>query len=344
MCNALAEIGHNVYLITRGNKNKIKDHNYYDVAHKFKIIKLPIKNIRFISSLVFSLFVLIKIIQIKPKLIYSRHRFSLIVTRLFNIPVIFEDHSPPDGIYKHIIKSSINKNITNIVLISHALEKLYNRVLPSISRVKVIVAHDGADPIKRKPESIKNPIKINNNLKIGYIGHLHTGRGIDIILAVAEKIDFHDFHIIGGDDKDLDYWKSRNKQKNVIFHGYKINSEISELLIQFDILIAPYQYKVFINNGLNTASWMSPLKIFEYMSAGKPIVSSKLNVLEEVLTHNYNALLVKPDDVEEWIKSINLLCDDKKLRQKIGKQALTDFNNKYKWQKRAENILASALN
>ena len=115
-----------------------------------------------------------------------------------------------------------------------------------------------------------------------------------------QEIDFHDFHIIGGDDKDLDFWKSRNKQKNVIFHGYKINSEISELLIQFDILIAPYQYKVFINNGLNTASWMSPLKIFEYMSAGKPIVSSKLNVLKEVLTHNYNALLVKPDDVEEY--------------------------------------------
>ena len=88
---------------------------------------------------------------------------------------------------------------------------------------------------------------------------------------------------------------------------------------------------------------MSPLKIFEYMSAGKPIVSSKLNVLKEVLTHNYNALLVKPDDVEEWIKSIKLLCDDEKLRQKIGNQALIDFNNKYKWEKRAENILESFL-
>ena len=86
MCNALAEIGHNVYLITRGNKNKINDHYYYDVTPKLKIIKLRIKNIRFISSVIFTLFILIKIIQIKPKLIYSRHRFSLIVTRLFNLP------------------------------------------------------------------------------------------------------------------------------------------------------------------------------------------------------------------------------------------------------------------
>jgi glycosyltransferase involved in cell wall biosynthesis len=345
MCNAIGNIGHDVTLVTRGSNKTISDYNYYDVDNNFRIAKINFFNIRFINSIIFLFFTLFKIIQIKPELIYTRYRFSLILNFLLKIPIIFEDHSPPNGFYKKIIQKALKKNVIKIIVISSALKKIYLHSIPKIKSDKIIIAHDGANPINISSNSTIDTIRLNKkSLNIGYIGHLHKGRGIDMILGIAEKISTHDFHIIGGETKDINYWKDLNKQKNVIFHGYKINSEISKLLIQFDILLAPYQYKVFINSGLNTASWMSPLKVFEYMSAGKAIISSKLDVLEEVLSHNFNALMVKPDNLNDWVNAVNILIEDKQLRERLGNQALKDFKNKFTWEKRVAYILNSALN
>jgi glycosyltransferase involved in cell wall biosynthesis len=87
-------------------------------------------------------------------------------------------------------------------------------------------------------------------------------------------------------------------------------------------VLAPYQKAVMIHgNKGDIATWMSPLKIFEYMSHGKAIVASDLPVLREILADGHNALLVPPDDIERWKGALQRLEQDASVRQTIGAAA-----------------------
>ena len=202
--------------------------------------------------------------------------------------IIFEDHSPPTGFYRYLINYMLKKAYKDCINIER-IKKIYSKSCPNIDHCKVIVAHDGADPMKIKDIESQIINFENNKINCGYIGHLYKGRGINTIINLSNEIRDIYFHIVGGNESDINYWKSKTKNDNIFFHGYFENKLIPPLINQFDILLAPYQEKVFLQNNMNTVKWMSPLKIFEYMSSGKPIISSNLLVLREVLVNEKNA-------------------------------------------------------
>jgi len=102
--------------------------------------------------------------------------------------------------------------------------------------------------------------------------------------------------------------------------------------------LMPYQKAVLHRQKKReTASYMSPLKAFEYMAAGKPIVASRLKVIGEVLEDRRNALLVPPDSVTEWAGAIQMLKDNEPLSRAIGERAHNDVQ-KYSWDERVKKI------
>jgi glycosyltransferase involved in cell wall biosynthesis len=102
----------------------------------------------------------------------------------------------------------------------------------------------------------------------------------------------------------------------------------------------PYQKSVSVGlAGVDTAQWMSPMKMFEYMSVGVPIISSDLPVLKEVLVHNKNALLVKPNNVDEWSRALQQIDESPELEEKLGQTAYKQYAEKYTWKIRAKGIL-----
>ena len=104
-------------------------------------------------------------------------------------------------------------------------------------------------------------------------------------------------------------------------------------------MLTPYQREVRVHGGGEVSAWMSPLKIFECMASAKPIISSDLPVLREVLTHEVNALLCDPEDIESWVAAIERLRDDHALRVRLSERAAHDFDANYAWSKRAEQIV-----
>jgi len=100
----------------------------------------------------------------------------------------------------------------------------------------------------------------------------------------------------------------------------------------------PFQRNVAAVNGLNTLNWMSPMKMFEYMQSGKPIISSDFPVLREILEHNENALLVESDNIEMWIKAIDLL-GSKDLRFRLARNAFISSSRNFTWDKRITKII-----
>lgn len=79
-------------------------------------------------------------------------------------------------------------------------------ILPYARGKKIIIANDGADVANNKYiEEVRRKyfIKYKDELKIGYIGHLYPGKGGEIILKLAEKLPNTNFHVFGGNRKDI---------------------------------------------------------------------------------------------------------------------------------------------
>lgn len=254
-----------------------------------------------------------------------------------SLPFAMEKHAPPLSLVEKLIEKQLfkRKNFRGLVVISDALKEIYTKEFPQI-KGRILVAHDGADdPLPEKEKSVKN-----DRIAIGYIGHLYQGRGIELILELAKLLPDVTFSIIGGEPADVDRFRTGFQSPNITFYGHLPHNRLKEFYPQFDIMLAPYQKKVAVyGNAGNTSDFMSPLKIFEYMSWGKAILASDLPALREVLTHKKNAFLLPPGDMCAWENTIKFLKENPDQILGLGKVARENFLSHYTWDSRAQKIV-----
>lgn len=219
---------------------------------------------------------------------------------------------------------------------SEVLREDFLEQFSSLAKSETLTAHDGADA----PSGATEEASLSGEFKVGYLGHLYPGKGMEIISKLAARCSYAHFHVVGGREKDLMNWKPQLASiPNITLHGFVPHRETPSYLLAFDVVLAPYQPQVEAASGMDIGRWMSPLKLFEYMSIGKPIIASDLAVLREVLEHKRNALLVPANDPDAWAEAVKLLRDNVALRQRISRQALRDFQEKYSWESRAGAVL-----
>jgi len=344
MCQAFARNGHEVILIAPDKKIDIEpdisdNFAFYGVKKSFKIIKLPWLPLKG-RTYIYGFLAARKAKQLSPDIVYCRHVAGCFFSIYLKLYAILESHSPiPDSsfvngvMFRDIIK---NKYLQKLIVITQALKKYYKNHYPEI-KCEIQVAPDGADPV---PDDIKaiNLVGEMGYLKVGYIGHLYKGRGIELIEKLALKTtNFAEYYIVGGTQYDIENLQNRTKTINN-FHilGYKKFNEAERIKMSCDILLAPYQKEVTVSGGSgDTVKWMSPLKIFEYMAVGKTIICSDLPALREVMFHEKNAILCHCDNCTEWETALRKLYKNESLRKKLGFQAYKDFEKHYTWSARA---------
>jgi glycosyltransferase involved in cell wall biosynthesis len=339
MCQALQQNDFEVELLCYTQNETFDENEVFDkygIETKFKLKAFFLKNMRakFFQKFFSILWVLVN--YDKKSLIYGRDVYGVYLASLLGFDVIYETHGLPSTKLYGMIENKLlkSKKLKKLVVISDKLKEIYleNSILKDSE--KILVLHDGADEL----DLSINGIDLGDGFHIGYIGSLYyEGRGIDIILEVAKLNPDFTFHLIGGKDEEVQYWK-KLATKNVKFYGFLPHSEASKYLLSFDVVLMPYQKDLKLaDNKVNTSSWMSPMKMFEYMAAKKAIVSSDLPVIREVLNEQ-NSILVKADNVDSWSKAVKELCNNEDLRNKIAKKSCIDFLNQYSWKKRAEII------
>ena len=153
------------------------------------------------------------------------------------------------------------------------------------------------------------------------------------------------FHVVGGTDRDLAKWKSFSGSdafSNLTWHGRVPHADVPRFLSSFDVALLPMQERVATSasNNSDIASWTSPLKLFEYMAAGLPIIASDLPVLREVLKHEVNSLLCDVHDPLSWQRELERLRDSTNLRLRLGSTAKQEFLARYSWSSRAKQVLS----
>jgi glycosyltransferase involved in cell wall biosynthesis len=272
-----------------------------------------------------------------PDLIYGRNVEWLWAACAPEVPFALECHAPPAHAAARRAMHDLfgRPGFRGLVVISDALRETYLRVFPTLDRARTLVAHDGADLPPRLPEVPAT----DRSFQVGYVGQLYEGRGAELILELARRLPEARFHFVGGNPADIARL-SRQAPANAIFHGHVPYSETARHYRAFDVVLAPYQRKVAVHGGTgNTAAFMSPLKIFEYMAWAKPILCSDHPVLREVLTDWETALLLPPEDADAWEGALWRLMKDRALRASLGAEARAMLERQYTWQGRCLRIL-----
>jgi glycosyltransferase involved in cell wall biosynthesis len=230
-------------------------------------------------------------------------------------------------------------NFYRLITISNRLKFDYIEDFSSLDSKKIIVAHDGSDTVNIQC-SLTKKVKKGEAIVFGYVGSLYPGRGVELVIQLAGLFPENEFSIYGGTKCEIELISKANKIKNLKFHGHVEYSKISRAYKSFDVALAPYKRKVYTSfKSSETSKWMSPLKIFEYMSFKKLIIASDLPVLKEILAHNKNSLLCPPDDINCWQKTIKKIIDEPSKYQRIVDQSAKDLAKYYTWSARAKKIL-----
>ncbi len=342
MCQAFAKFGHKVTLIARKPLIEYTDiFNYYGISEHFEIVWLRCPTHK-LGGVIYALAIRQWVMaRGKPDLIYGRSLVGLLALVHTKVPIGYEVHVPPRTFVHKLLEGYLLKQSTfsTLFTISQALRNEYLRLFPWFDSNRIYTVPDAADPLPENVLPISPWPGRKGHLQVGYVGHLYRGKGMELIIPLACRLPEMDFHIIGGTDEDLDYWKSLNIPRNLYFHGFVPHKELAKYFARLDVLLAPLQQRVTVCGKGDIARWTSPLKIFEYMAAGKAIVASDLPVLREVFRHEVNAFLCPPEDVSAWEHTLKILQHNPDIRRKLGEAAKAEFLSKYTWTKRAEVIL-----
>lgn len=172
---------------------------------------------------------------------------------------------------------------------------------------------------------------------VGYAGHLYPWKGVDVLLEALAKTPAIRGLVIGGHEREPDLARLRAAAERlgigsrVTFTGLVPPAEVPALLRRATILVLPNPASAI------STRYTSPLKLFEYMAAGRAIVASDLPSIREVLEDGVNALFVAPGDASALATAISLLASERELAAHLARAAF-DAAARYGWDRRAARL------
>jgi glycosyltransferase involved in cell wall biosynthesis len=346
MCQAFARLGHEVTLVApdvrSGLEPGISDSfSFYGVRPCFQLKKLPwraIKGRGWIYGVESARFARRAAIDG----VFGRCLHSCAFAARYGVPTVWDAHMPTflQRRSERLLFQWMIGAPTFIGMTTNC-DSLRRRILDDVPELsdRTVTAHNGADVL---PEHLA-PVELGNDrdrLSVGYVGQLYPGKGLEIIREVAAKAPWADFHVVGGLESAVDKLRTDSELPgNVRLHGFVPPSQAERLTLAFDIVLAPYQGEVQIAGGGDTAAWMSPLKLFNYMAAKKPIICSDLPVLREIIQQDRNGILVPSNDPDAWLSALSRLSADPVERERLGANAHADFLARHTWEQRASRVI-----
>jgi len=206
-------------------------------------------------------------------------------------------------------------------------------------RSRTVVVPDGVRiPETRNPE----PGTRSRSFTVAYAGHLYPWKGVDVLLDALALVPEARGVIVGGPAQEPDLERLTRRASalgladRVRFTGLVEPGMVAGLLQDADALVLPNPASAI------STRFTSPLKLFEYMAAGRAIVASDLPAIREVLHNEVDALLVPPGDAGALADAIRRLQNDRVLGSRLARAALQAVPD-YSWDRRAERLEALLL-
>ncbi len=340
MCEQFAAEGASVELYVPTRSHGIKDDpfTYYGINRSFIIRKLwatdilgRFENVRAafaLDQLTFLLSLLTK--RFSGSIMYTRDYQVALFARSQHI--VLEIHSIPERSFLFLKALARAKKL---VVISNGIkQELVERGVPA---GKILVAHDAVDPAEFNVvpnRDLWRPYRVDPNKKIVlYTGHFYGWKGADTLAEAASHLPTDvEVVLMGGVDKELADFKKRYENESVHVIGFQPRDRIPTLLKSADVLVLPNSATPKISSH-----YTSPLKLFQYMASGIPIVASDVPSSREILSDE-TASWFKPDDEQSLAETIeHVLSHPDEARAKAVRAK--EEAKKYTWDARARGIL-----
>ena len=351
MCQAMANLGIEVECVLPGRVNKKKLFSYYGIKTPFRVTPIALSGgvaRRPLHGFLSSLYAWRK----RSVFDFALTRdliFAWFATKVLGIPTVYDAHHPPiNWTAEKIIDSfSRSKSLLGMSFNSRGLREIYSRL--GIAGRNPVVAPNGFEREAFEGGSDVSSLRKRLGLPLGrkivcYCGNTYGGRGIEMLVRAAARMPEVEFLIVGGRERDNALWREMARQEgagNFRMEGFVAQRQVASYLLASDVLVMPYSSGVTIRDGTEAGEFTSPLKLFEYMAAGKPIVATGVPSVLEILRPGENSVVVPPDDEEEFIRALGLVLADSELCARISERARSDAAG-YTWEGRVERVVEAA--
>lgn len=318
-CVSLAKAGHEVYLVQRGDS--------YDKegVHIVGFGDLPKGKIKRILKTANNAYRIAKALNCD---VYHFHDPELLKYGLklkkYGKKVIFDSHEdvPAQIMDKDWIPATIRSNV------SSAYRRLETKVVKQIDAVIAATPH-----IATKFEGRANKVEVVNNYPmlddiqfqekpfeerksiICYAGGINEIRGEKVMIEAMKGVDGE--LIIAGDH-------TKQKIDNVKYIGRIEHSEVNDLFAISRVGIVIYQPA---KNHIES----QPIKLFEFMAAGLPVVASNFPLWKKIVEETDCGICVDPTNVDEVRKACNEMLSNPIKGEEMGKKGREAILNKYSW-------------
>ena len=371
MCEALADEGCEVTLlcgrIGRGGSQAPDPWEAYGVKRNFALEPMPSLDLAALSRrlprslrpvvlgllwaqslLVYSLAIALRLRREDRAIVYSRDALPLwILARLWPgraERLVFEAHTCPSRWPGKNLRRDLARRIGAMVVVTRNLQRrLHER---GISPRRVLVAHDGVRLARFALDGDRRAWRAKLDWPteafiVGYAGRLETldmDKGVAFLAsAVAELATdpgrrWAHLALVGPSERELESLRSGSPAGMFLSLGWIHPARLPGILRAMDVCAIPFPWTEHL------AYDASPLKLFEYMASGTPIVASDLPAIAEVLRHEWNALMVPPGDLQAWGQALRRLRDEPGLGDRLARQAAFDVRE-FSWDIRARRVV-----
>lgn len=267
--------------------------------------------------------------------------FGILLAKFFRIRHLYDMHSSlPQQLtnfrytrFRSLIRlfEWLERRVINssdaIITICPALEEYVKKINGHVPHVMIENVASEVDPeiiTEQDLQKIKTAYSLDDKKVVLYTGTLEPYQGIDLLINSASHVlrDYKDvvFLLVGGKQDQVKRYKDQARalglSSHFCFTGTRPPEEIPGFIKVCHILVSPRI------SGTNT-----PLKIYRYLQAGKPIIATDLYTHTQVLNPDV-AVLVKPDPDALADGILRVLLNDS-LAQKLGLRARQRFDQNY---------------
>lgn len=204
---------------------------------------------------------------------------------------------------------------------------------------RIIVLPNAADPAVFRPgipnQALRNSLKIGDARIVGFVGGFFPWHGLDFLVDVFSGLrrdkDRAVLLLIGdGPLKSAieDKVRGLDLLSSVLFIPYLPHSDLPRYMSLFDIAVMP-----------DSNHYGSPVKIYEYLAMGIPVVAPRLGPIEEGVEHGKEGLLFRRRDAADFSAALERLLSDADERKRMGEAARRKAVAEHTWQRNGDRIL-----
>jgi glycosyltransferase involved in cell wall biosynthesis len=287
--------------------------------------------------------------EFQPDLIYERYNLyylaGALLSRRRRLPLYLEVNAPIaeerarySGLRLRRLAGALERwvwrSATRVLTVTDVLGRMVSA--EGVEPGRVVVIPNGIDP--RRFASLPARPACATPLVLGFVGFVRSWHGLDAVISAMAADDASAALrlVVVGDGPARPELESLTAAlgigDRVSFTGLAARDAVPELVAGFDIALQP-----------KVVDYASPLKVFEYMAAGRAIVAPDQPNIREILTDGETALLFDPAESGSVWRAIQRLVADPALRRRLGEAARAEIARRdYTWERNAERIVAMA--